>query len=138
MKENRPKVGVGVAVIKEGKLLLSRRLKSHGAGDWCFPGGHLEFGETVEECAARELIEETGITALNVELGPWVSNVIDGDKHYITLFAIVRHFEGSPQNREPNKHGDWQWFSCNSLPSPLFPPINSLLKLRDFQDLLNL
>ena len=58
---------------------------------WACPGGHLEFGESVEECASRELLEETGLTT-SLRLGPWVNDVMEGDKHYITLFVFVRCF----------------------------------------------
>lgn len=119
----RPKVGVGVFVFKDGKVLLGKRKGSHGAGNWGPPGGHLEFGESAEGCAARELAEETGLKALSIQTGLWSNDVIDGNKHYITLFAVVDRFEGEPQMLEPNKCEEWQWFSMNALPSPLFPPV---------------
>ena len=90
----RPRDGCRVAVIKNNRILLGRRKGAHGAGAWSFPGGHLEFGESVEECARRELREETGLKALSLCAGPWVNNVIDRDKHYITLFVFVNEFEG--------------------------------------------
>lgn len=62
----RPKVGIGVIVRKEGKVLLGKRKNSHGAGSWAFPGGHLEYGESWEECARREVKEETGIAIKNM------------------------------------------------------------------------
>lgn len=126
--KQRPRVGVGVAVIKKGMVLLGRRKGAHGAGDWSFPGGHLEFGESIEECASRELVEETGLKALSLCPGPWVNDVIEEDKHYITLFVFVNEFEGELQLLEPHKCEGWQWFELNALPSPLFPPIVSLIK----------
>ena len=51
--ENHPKVGVGVMVLKDGKVLLTRRKGSHGAGEYSFPGGHLEYMESFEDCARR-------------------------------------------------------------------------------------
>lgn len=90
-------------------------------GHWAPPGGHLEFGESVEDCAKRELEEETGLNALSIQTGLWSNDVIDGDKHYITLFAVVEEFEGELQLREPNKCEEWRWFSVDALPTPLFP-----------------
>ncbi|KAI2915344.1 hypothetical protein CBS147343_3044 [Aspergillus niger] len=57
-----PRVGVGVFVINhKGQLVLGQRKSSHGAGTWALPGGHLEFNESFEDCAAREVLEETGL-----------------------------------------------------------------------------
>jgi 8-oxo-dGTP diphosphatase len=129
MKENRPKIGVGVAVIQSGLILLGKRKSSHGAGEWAFPGGHLEFGETFEECAKRELLEETGLKALSLRVGPWLSNIFGPDKHYITFVVFVDRFEGNLQLLEPHKCEGWEWFKLGQLPTPLFPPIISLFKL---------
>lgn len=126
----RPRVGVGVLVEQEGKVLLGLRKGSHGAFTWGAPGGHLEFAEGVEECAKRELLEETGLRAVSCTLGPWVENVMEnGKKHYITLFVIVNQFEGEIQLLEPNKCEGWQWFSWNELPQPLFSSLASFVDL---------
>jgi len=45
----RPYIGVGVCVVKDGKVLLGKRQNAHGDGCWCFPGGHLEFKESIEK-----------------------------------------------------------------------------------------
>ena len=63
MEDKRPKVGVGVFVFKDGKILLGKRKNAHGAGTWSFPGGHIELFEELYECAYRELREETGLIA---------------------------------------------------------------------------
>lgn len=132
----RPRVGVGIVVIKEGKVLLGKRKNAHGSGNWSAAGGHLEFGETIEECAQRELYEETGITALSLHLGPWTNDIIDEKKHYITLFVFVTQFEGEPQLREPDKCEGWRWFFWNKLPSPLFPPMTSMIKKMSLEKLI--
>ncbi|HAB98411.1 MAG TPA: DNA mismatch repair protein MutT [Parachlamydiales bacterium] len=124
----RPKVGVGVIVFREGKILLGKRKGSHVEGAWATPGGHLEFGETVEECACRELLEETGLKALSWRLGPWVNDVMEQTKHYVTLFVFVDEVEGDVQLLEPDKCEGWQWFAPHSIPSPLFPSVQSLMK----------
>jgi 8-oxo-dGTP diphosphatase len=127
MKPERPKVGVGVALISEGKVLLGKRKGSHGAGCWSFAGGHLEFGETVEECAKREVWEETGLVATSLILGPWTNNVIEGTKHYVTLFVFVPRFTGELELKEPEKCEGWHWFQWRQLPNPLFPPVAHLI-----------
>lgn len=127
----RPRVGVGVLVEKEGKILLGLRKGSHGAFTWAPPGGHLEFAEGVEECAKRELLEETGLRAVSCTLGSWVENVMEnGKKHYITVFVIVNQFEGEVQLLEPDKCDGWQWFSWNELPQPLFASLASFVELQ--------
>jgi 8-oxo-dGTP pyrophosphatase MutT (NUDIX family) len=55
---------------------------------WSTSGGHLEFGESVEQCAKRELLEETGLEATSLILGPWTNDMMDGDKHSVSLFGI--------------------------------------------------
>jgi 8-oxo-dGTP diphosphatase len=125
--EKRPRVGVGVIVQKEGKILLGKRKGSHGAGHWSCPGGHLEFGETVEQCAARELLEETGLKATSLVVGPWTNDLMAPDKHYITLHVFVSEFEGEPKLMEQQKCEGWHWFEWNQLPEPLFLPTKALI-----------
>lgn len=130
--EQHPRVGVACIVQMDGKVLLGRRKGSHGAGLWACPGGHLEFGETAEACAARELLEETGLTPLSVRLGPWVENMMEnGKKHYVTLFVFIDEFTGTLELKEPHKCDGWEWASWDDLPTPLFDVIPSLLAKKE-------
>jgi 8-oxo-dGTP diphosphatase len=91
------------------------------------PGGHLEFGETVEQCAAREVSEETGLDIQVVASGPYTNNMFPKEgKHYVTLFVVAHAPTGVPQVREPSKCSAWRWFRWSELPCPLFPPLISL------------
>lgn len=128
MSFDHPRVWVGVFVIKNGKILLWKRKSKHGFGEWAPPGGHLELWETPEECAKREVFEETGIVLENIILGPYTNNFFrDTGKHYITLFAVAECPEDAePVNTEPEKCEWWQWHDWDNFPEPHFPAIQSL------------
>jgi 8-oxo-dGTP diphosphatase len=125
----RPQIGIGVIVRKDGKVLLGKRIGAHGKGTWGFPGGHLELFEEVFDCAKRETLEETDITLTNLTVGPYTNDIMqETGKHYVTLFVIADYAEGEVQVREPDKCEVWQWFDWHALPTPLFLPIQNLLK----------
>ena len=127
----RPLIGIGVIILRKGKVLLGLRKGSHGAGTWSFPGGHLEFGESIEECAQREALEETGLRITGIRFGPFTNDLFPKEgtnegRHYVTLFAIADCPSGKPEVREPDKTGRWEWFSWGKLPQPLFLPVRHL------------
>jgi 8-oxo-dGTP diphosphatase len=122
-----PRVGVGVIVIREGRVLLGKRKGSHGAGTWALPGGHLEFGETVDDCARREAEEETGLQLKNIRPGPYTNDVMAAEgKHYVTVFVQAVPEAGEPQILEPDKCECWVWFKWSELPQNLFLPLQNL------------
>jgi len=125
--DKRPKVGVGVVLVKGSKVLLGKRKGAHGSGTWSFPGGHLEYGERVEECAKRELIEETGLEMGEFLSGPYTNDVFqDEGMHYITLYVVGRWKNGKPRICEPDKCDGWEWFDWGDLPENLFIPLRNL------------
>lgn len=127
--ENMPKIGVGVIIIKENKILLGKRKNAHGEGSWCPPGGHLEFNEEIEECAIREVKEETGISIKNIRKSIFTNDIFEKEeKHYVSLFIISDFDYGEVKVMEPEKFEQWEWFEWNNLPEPLFLPIENLLK----------
>lgn len=126
--DKRPLVGVGVIVLRGSKVLLGLRAGSHGAGTWAPPGGHLEYGEEVEACARREVLEETGLTLRATSYGSYVSNVLEPEgKHYVTVFVIGWADAGYPKRVEPEKCLGWHWFDWSAMPQPLFAPLQSLI-----------
>jgi 8-oxo-dGTP diphosphatase len=123
----RPQVGVGVLVLQDGQVLLGKRKGAHGAGTWSAPGGHLEFGEAIEVCASREVLEETNLVIKNPRLGPFTNTVFEAErKHYVTVFVIAAPASGLLTNREPQKCEGWAWFPWSNLPEPLFAPLVAL------------
>jgi len=129
MTGNVPRVGVGVIVLRHGLVLLGERIGTHGAGTWALPGGHLEFGETIEQCAVREVCEETGLELHGLTPGPYTSDFFATEhKHYVTLFLLSQLNDGEPEVREPAKCARWAWFRWSALPTPLFQPLETLCR----------
>lgn len=127
MSSPAPRIGVGVLIKHEGKLLLGKRKNSHGEGLWACPGGHLEFGETPEDTARREALEEVNLTLENLRFVTKTNDFFPKEnKHYITLFYEADLSSGELKLMEPLKCDEWKWFSWNNLPKPLFPTIVSL------------
>jgi len=123
-----PQVGVGVLIIQNGCVLLGKRKGAHGAGTWSAPGGHLEFGESIDACARRETLEETGLELLDLQYGPFTNNVFEADKkHYVTVFVLAKPVGSKAKVLEPDKCEGWAWFEWATLPEPLFPPLATLL-----------
>ncbi len=131
----KPGVGFGIMILKEGKLLLGKRHDDsekassllHGEGTWTMPGGKLHFQEGIKTAAARETLEETGIKIKNLELIS-VSNDIVFDNHFVTIGFLSADFEGEPKTMEPDEITRWEWFDLNNLPKPLFPPSAKIIK----------
>ena len=129
MEEKKlPKVGIGVIVVKDGKVLIGRRISGNHAGTWCFPGGHLEYGETFEDCAMRETMEESGIKIKNVKFATITNDYEpDYDHHYITVFMISDYDSGNLIPEE-GKMDDWKWIEWNDFPQSLLISVESLIK----------
>lgn len=127
MKEHRPKVAVSTILVRNGKVLLGKRKGSHGAGEWSFPGGHLEYGESWEECAIRETREETGLMIKNIKFVGVTNSLFPKDhKHFVTLFMAGACETGEPELCEPDQCEVWGWFAWDDLPTPQFSAINEL------------
>jgi 8-oxo-dGTP diphosphatase len=127
--KQRPLVGVAALIVRDGKALLGKRLSAHGSGSWALPGGHLEYGESPESCAAREVLEETGLVIKNVRFGFVTNDFFKSEKkHYITLFMRAEYYSGEATVLEPEKCEIWRWFSFDALPQPLFLTMQNLIE----------
>ena len=124
-----PNVGVAIIITRNNQVLLVKRKNVHGAGSWSTPGGHLDFGESPEFCAAREAKEEVGLDVVNIQFRAITNDVFETyGKHYISIWM-----DGESLSGEPNISADYEvaelgWFSWDSLPEPLFLPLENLLK----------
>jgi len=129
MENIRPKVGIGVLVLKDGKTLLGKRIGAHGTGTWSPPGGHLEMGEAWEECAKRETLEETGLQIKNVRFFAATNDIHKSEsKHYVTVFLRADYESGEVINKEPHKCAGWEWFDWEAVPEPRFKPLDTVIR----------
>ena len=127
--KEKPKVGIGVLIFdKKERVLLGKRKNSHGNLSWAPPGGHLEFGEEFEDCAIREVEEETGVTIASPKLFSVTNDFFKKDnKHYVSIIMKAIFPEGQEiKNLEPHKTDGWNWFSLDDLPENLFLPLKKL------------
>jgi len=138
METNNKKVGAGFGIMllnNSGQVLLGKRhidsekadSKLRGEGTWTMPGGKLEFGESFEEGARRELMEETGMFLEKVKI-ICVSNDKIDEAHFVTIGMFSKYFKGKSQVMEPDEITEWHWFDLDDLPSPLFFPSHRILE----------
>jgi ADP-ribose pyrophosphatase YjhB (NUDIX family) len=130
---NRPLVGVGVVVIKDGRVLLIRRGKPPRAGAWSLPGGRQRLGETVREAARRELREETGIEAVVTELLDVVDSITRDDGGTIAYHHTLVDFLAEWRAGEARAGGDAAeavWAGIDDLaPYDLWDETQRLIRL---------
>ncbi|KAJ8774683.1 hypothetical protein K2173_017129 [Erythroxylum novogranatense] len=132
-RKPEPRVAVVVFLLNGKSVLLGKRRSSTGDSTFALPGGHLEFGESFEACAARECKEETGLDVNGTEYLTVTNNVFLEEpkpSHYVTVFvrAFLTDPTQVPQNLEPDKCYGWDWFNWDSLPQPLFWPLEKMVK----------
>ena len=119
MNDLRPKVGLGVIVLKGDKILFMKRKGSISAGEYALPGGHLEHLKSFQECAKREVLEECGVEIDDVRFG-YVANIDEyAPKHYVQIGMIARWKSGEPKNMEPEKAEEVGWYDLSHLPQPI-------------------
>ncbi len=124
MSEKKPVIGVGVFVYKGSRFLIGKRVGNHGSNSWSLPGGHLEYGESIEACAEREVFEETGLKIKDLEIAAATSDIFK-DKHYVTIFVKSSYLDGRPLVKEREKIIEWKWITKEDLPENLFLPLQN-------------
>jgi 8-oxo-dGTP diphosphatase len=125
--ENQVRVGLSAMIVRDNKVLLGKRKGSHGAGEWAFPGGHMEYGEEFESSLGREIEEETGMILKSATLLRVINLLEYMPKHYVDLCFVVEA-EGEPVLMEPNKCEGWEWFSLEEIPKNLFSSTPSAIE----------
>ena len=108
----QPKLGALAVVLHEDCFLLVKRKKEPNAGTWGFPGGHVELGETAREAAARELLEETGVTGspenylTNIDV---ITRDADGaiQFHFLLAVVVCTYQDGTPLAADDVSDAGW-------------------------------
>ncbi|MCZ8180540.1 MAG: NUDIX domain-containing protein [Rhizobium sp.] len=115
-----PGLGVGLAILRDGKLLLCRRMKAPEAGHWNIVGGKVDHMEPAELAARREAAEETGLTIGAIRYLGVTEQRIEADRqHWVSLLYVTDDTTGEPQLTEPDKLSEIGWFDLDDLPQPL-------------------
>lgn len=118
-------IGVGVGAIirdDQGRVFLAKRgpQAKNERGLWEFPGGAVEFGETLRDALAREIYEEYGIIIRVEDLLTVTDHILpDERQHWVSPSFICRILEGTPTIREPEKCSAIGWFALDAMPDDL-------------------
>jgi 8-oxo-dGTP diphosphatase len=126
MQRGKDYIGVAVGAIiynDAGELLMAKRGRhaKNERGCWEFPGGAVEFGETLADAIVREIQEELGVTITLVQQLFAINHVVRADEqHWVSTPFIARLPAGqTPTIKEPHKCDAIGWFTLDALPSPL-------------------
>lgn len=95
-------VGVGVAIVRNGCVLLGKRKNSHGGGTFAFPGGKVDYGETFEQCAIREVLEETDLHVVATDAAAATLEMFIPEEHIHCIVRVVQ------AQLDPKHGGDMQ------------------------------
>jgi len=122
------RVGLGVLVHHSGRVLMLRRSNVHGDGALSAPGGHIDKGESLEQCAEREVFEETGVTIGNIRFFAVTNDIFEAEgKHYVTIWMSADYERGTAFVAAPEESSEVGWFDAAELPQPLFVPFRNLI-----------
>ena len=129
---DQPRVAVGAIVFKDNRVLLVRRGKPPAEDQWAIPGGRVEIGETLQEAAEREILEETAIT-IRARVPVYTFDVIERDTrdrirfHYVIVDLAADYIRGKP--RAGDDASAARWVSSDELATlKVNPKTRQLLK----------
>jgi len=125
--EKKPNLAVRVMVIKDGKVLLGKNKGAFAPDKYGFPGGHIDYMESFENCAKREVMEECGIEIENIKFQAIANNKDDVPYHNVHIILTADFKSGEPKVLEPKKTESWDWYDVENPPTPLFKNVELAL-----------
>jgi 8-oxo-dGTP diphosphatase len=134
---NEPvRVGCVVMIVRDGKVLLGKRGAEceTAKGVFAYPGGRMDYGNTPEESAVREVLEETGLDIPEKRLVflRYVNEFFpDQGKHYVSLVFMAESptSDGPAINKEPTKCEGWEWYDPDNIPENVFWAVKESIEL---------
>ena len=134
MSDEPVRVGCTLMVVRGGKVLLGKRGQDceTAKGQYAYPGGRMDYGETPEQGAVRELFEETGmvVTEKDIQFLRYANEFFpEAGKHYVSLVFMVENPQGEPIRKEPDKCEEWIWVAPNELPENTFGPAKDTIMM---------
>ena len=114
VQPSRPQLAVSGAIFRDGKVLLVRRARSPGKGFYSFPGGRVEFGDSLHTALHREVDEETGLRIEIVGFTGWREVLpTAGGGHYLIMSFAARWTAREPVLND--EHDDFKWLAPDAL-----------------------
>jgi mutator protein MutT len=139
MRKGVDHIGVGAGAIifnRAGEVFLALRGRQarNERDRWEFPGGSVEFGETLKHALVREIREEYGFSIEVLRLLDVVDHILPKEsQHWVSPTFLCRHTRGTPRIREPHKCSDIGWFPLERIPRARLTSA-SRKSLRSLQD----
>lgn len=126
-----PIIAVAVMVLNsKNQVIWGKRKATRGYGEYAFPGGYLAFGETFEQSALNEVLEETGLRVQNPKvfcITNNLKNLHQENKQSVTVGVSTEYTTGTPRAMEPENCESWSWYPINHPPKPLFEADGKIL-----------
>jgi len=117
---NHPRVAVGAVVFKDERVLLVQRGRPPGAGQWAIPGGNVKLGETLQQAAEREVLEETGIIIRAGEPTYTCDAIVRDARGAVSFHYVIVDLEAeyvSGTLRPADDAADARWVAAHDLDS---------------------
>lgn len=129
----KPEVGVAVILMRDDTVLLMKRKGPHGPGTWTVPGGHMDLGETPEQCGRRESKEEVGVDVVDLHFRAITNDIFEAEgRQSVSIWMDGKIQSGEPRIVSEEEGSEIGWFSWEALPQPLYLPLQNFVNRNSY------